>query len=81
MPCLAQELGAVVPFVALWNSEATTKQLKRALPWMARGRLWRVRARHAVPLLKTKERERVSAKYWRHAPRFGLGHRQECLCY
>jgi hypothetical protein len=28
-----------------------------------------------------KEREHVSAEYWRHAPRFYLGHRQDCLCY
>ncbi len=28
-----------------------------------------------------KERERVSAEDWRHALRFYLRHRQECLCY
>ena len=28
-----------------------------------------------------KQRERVGAEYWRRAPRFYLGHRQDCLCY
>ena len=48
MPCRAKELGVVEPFVAIENSKANTGSA--SCESMARDCLWRVRARHAVPL-------------------------------
>ena len=59
MPCPANELGVVEPFVAIENSKANTGTA--SCESMAGDCLWRVRARHAVPLLKKRQRRRPEA--------------------
>jgi hypothetical protein len=74
MPCPVNELGGIAPFVETYKSKA--KRLWRRGAWMVRRCLWRVRARHAVPLLPEKseneQRERNGAKHRRWGRVFTL---------
>jgi hypothetical protein len=63
------------------------RPLRRMLERAGRICLWRVRARHAVPLLKKGQRRNSRRTIARGLPSITgtsgryLGHRQECLCY
>jgi hypothetical protein len=56
MPCPAIELGLIPLFIAfaLRHFTGNGKTLEAQVRWMARNYVSRVRARHAVPLLKKR---------------------------
>jgi hypothetical protein len=56
MPCPAIELGLIAPFIAFASRQfkGNGKTLEAQACWMARDYVSRVRARHAVPLLKKR---------------------------
>ncbi len=62
MPCPAKELGGIRPFVAMQKFRCDRETFVARGAWMERGCLWRVRARHAVPLLSetTKAKRTMS---------------------
>ena len=86
MPCPAKELGGIAPFVAMFRFESKGRNIcSERGAWMARACMWRVRARHAVPLLseKAKANRTMSRSVPSNCDRGAMlrWHRQECLCY